>query len=59
LPQAVVEQQDDEDAQRMVREYNPTWEMVTVLLKPHDRVSIYRVGVVGGDAEEGSKSEKG
>jgi hypothetical protein len=51
LPQAMVEQQGDKDAQRMVREYDPAWEMVTVLLKPDDRVSIYRVGVVGGDAE--------
>lgn len=59
LPQAMVEQQGDDDAQRMVREYDPTWEMVTVLLRPYDRLSIYRVGVVRGDAEEGSKGEKG
>jgi hypothetical protein len=46
LPQEKVEETADEDAQRMVRQYNPAWEMVTVLLKPHDRVSVYRVGVV-------------
>jgi hypothetical protein len=33
----------------MVREYDPTWEPVTVLLKPQDRVSVYRVGVVRRD----------
>ena len=44
LPREKVEETGDEDAQRMVREYDPTWEMVTVLLKPHDRVSVYRVG---------------
>ena len=48
LPQVVVEQQGDEDAQRMVREYDPTWEMVTVLLKTHDRTSTYRIGVITG-----------
>lgn len=47
FPQAMVEQTGDEDAQRMVRQYDPTWEMVTVLLKTHDRVSVYRVGVGG------------
>ena len=46
LPQQKVEEVGDEDAQRMVREYDPGWEMVTVLLKPHDRVSVYRVGVL-------------
>ena len=46
FPQELVEQVGDEDAQRMVREYDPTWELVAVLLKTDDRVSIYRVGVV-------------
>ena len=45
LPQEGVEKHGDTDAQRMVREYDPTWEFVTVLLKACDRVSIYRVGV--------------
>jgi hypothetical protein len=48
LPQAMVEQQGDEDTQRMVREYDPAWEMVTVLLKIHERSSTYRLGVVRG-----------
>ncbi len=30
----------------MVREYDPSWEMVAVLLKTHDRTNTYRVGVV-------------
>lgn len=46
FPQAVVEQTGDEDTQRMVTEYDPSWEMVTVLLKAHDRISTYRVGVL-------------
>ena len=48
LPQAIVEQTADEDAQRMVREYDPTWETVTVVLKTCGRVSVYRIGVRGG-----------
>ena len=46
LPQEKVEETADEDAQRMVREYDPAWELVTVLLKSHDRVSVYRIGVI-------------
>jgi hypothetical protein len=46
LPQEKVEETGDTDAQRMVREYDPKWEFVAVLLKTHDRESIYRVGVV-------------
>ena len=45
-PQPMVEQTGDEDAQRMVREYDPTLELVTVLVKTGDRVTLYRVGVV-------------
>jgi len=46
FPQQMVEQTGDEDTQRMVREYDPSWEMVTVLLKTHDRISTYRAGVL-------------
>jgi hypothetical protein len=46
LDQAAIEQGGDEDTQRMVREYDPTWELVAALLKTHDRVSSYRIGVV-------------
>ncbi|RLC64269.1 MAG: hypothetical protein DRI48_07765 [Chloroflexi bacterium] len=45
LPQGYVEETDDIDAQRMVREYDPTWEFVTVLLKLQYRVSVYRVRI--------------
>ena len=48
FPQEMVEQSDFEEAKRMVREYDPTWEMVTVLLKTDDRLSAYRVGVPSG-----------
>jgi len=41
--QAEIEKKDDEDAKRMVREYDPDREFVLVMLKPKDRTSIYRV----------------
>ncbi len=34
-----------EDEIRMVREYDPRWQFVAMLLKAQDRVSSYRVGV--------------
>ena len=43
--QEQINQTDDKDAQRMVREYDPETEMVIVMLKPQDRVSVYRMGV--------------
>ena len=45
FPQEMIEQTGDEDAQRMVSEYDPTREFVAVLLKPEDRVSSYRLQV--------------
>lgn len=45
LSEATLEQSEKyPDALRMVRAYDPTWEMVTVLLKK-GRESTYRVGV--------------
>lgn len=41
-----IDEMDNEDAQRMVREYDPLCEMVIVLLKSEERVSVYRVQVV-------------
>lgn len=41
----------DNDASRMVAEYEPTWELVTMLLKIEERVSTYRIGVPGGAAD--------
>jgi hypothetical protein len=52
LDQATVEQQGDEDMKRMVREYDPSWEMVTALFKPHDRLSTYRIGVIPPGSRE-------
>jgi hypothetical protein len=46
LPKALAEQTADEDTQRMVREHDPGWDMVIVLLKTHDRTSKYRAEVV-------------
>ena len=52
LDQATVEQQGDEDTKRMVSEYDPSWEMVTVLFKSHDRLSTYRLGVISPGSRE-------
>jgi hypothetical protein len=47
FPQEVIEQQGgDEDTQRLVREYDPSAEFVTTVLKPQDRISSYRLGVI-------------
>lgn len=42
---AIEEKESLVDALRMVRAYDPSWELVTVLLKPQDRESTYRIGV--------------
>ena len=44
--QEIIEQQDDRDVTRIVAEYDPAQEFVVVLLKPQDRISTYRVGIV-------------
>ena len=49
LDQAAIEQRWDEDTQRMVREYDPSWEFVTSLLKSQDRISSYRIGVTSAE----------
>lgn len=43
FPQATFESDDDEDIKRMVRAYDPTQELVIVLIKSDNRVSMYRV----------------
>jgi len=48
LDQVTITQHGDKDAQRMVGEYDPTGEFVSILLKPRDRQSTYRVRVVPG-----------
>ena len=49
LDQVAITQYGDKDAQRIVGEYDPTGEFVSVLLKPQDRESTYRVRVVPGE----------
>jgi hypothetical protein len=44
--QETIEKQEDEEITRMVAEYDPAHEFVVVLLKPQDRTSTYRVGIV-------------
>lgn len=43
FPQAQINEHDDEDIKRLVREYNPPSELVIVMLKPEGRTSSYRV----------------
>ena len=49
FPREMVEEYGNEDTLRMVLEYDPTREMVTVLLKTANRSSTYRVGVLPPD----------
>lgn len=56
LDKETIAQQGDEDTLRLVGEYEPTGEFVSVLLKPQDRQSSYRVRVVPG--EPGGKPAK-
>jgi hypothetical protein len=51
FPQEDLQKYEDEDINRMMEEYDPSWEMVTVLLKPQNRTSTYRVGVARPDSE--------
>jgi hypothetical protein len=46
FPQETVTRTGKADTIRMVEEYNPPTEMVTVLLKAEDRISTYRIAVV-------------
>ena len=50
--QEAIEQGGDPDTRRMIREYDPTWEMINSLLKSEDRVSTYRVGVLSAEQRE-------
>lgn len=45
MPEAGIAEMKDPDALRMVRGYDPSWELVAMLLKGGRRVSTYRVGV--------------
>jgi hypothetical protein len=43
--QEQIRQLGAKDEIRMIATYDPSWELVIVLLKPEDRLSSYRVGV--------------
>ena len=45
VAEAGIEQMGDPDALRMVRAYDPTWELVTMLIKHERRLSTYRIGI--------------
>jgi hypothetical protein len=45
--QEQIRQSGGKDEIRMVATYDPSWEIVIILLKPQDRVSSYRVGILG------------
>lgn len=45
LPEAQVQELGNQDALRMVRAYDPSWQLVAGLLKPEGKESFYRVGV--------------
>ena len=45
VSQEQIRQFGGKDEIRMVAAYDPSWELVIVLLKPRDRISSYRVGV--------------
>src|SRR5690349_8775529 len=53
LTQEQVNALGDADTVRMVGAYDPTWELVTMLLKLEERVSTYRIGVPGAKQGEG------
>jgi hypothetical protein len=52
-----IEELGDEDTNRMVTEYEPAQEFVVVLLKPQDRASTYRLGVVARKPQEAVAGE--
>ncbi len=43
FPQEQIEEHDDENTKRLVREYKPQNEFVVMLLKEDDRTSTYRI----------------
>jgi hypothetical protein len=52
-----IEELGDEDTNCMVTGYDPAQEFVVVLLKPQDRASTYRLGVVARKPQEAVASE--
>jgi hypothetical protein len=55
--QEQIEELGDEDTNCMVTEYEPAQEFVVVLLKPQDRASTYRLGVVAREPREAAAGD--
>jgi hypothetical protein len=55
LPEAGIEKLNDQDALRMVRAYDPTWELVAMLFKSRDRMSTYRIGIPSQNQATGKR----
>lgn len=45
LPEQIVYEFLDNHTHKMVKEYDPAWEMVTILFKEDAKLSSYRLGV--------------
>ena len=45
VPQEATEARNWEELDRLLREYDPSWEIVAVLLKERGRKSAYRLGM--------------
>ncbi len=59
VDQESIEYWQDEDLQRMVGEYDPSWEFVSSLIKTDNRVSNYRVGVLVAKTLETTSQSRG
>jgi hypothetical protein len=55
--QEQLEEQGGEDTKRMVAEYDPTHELILLLLKSGDRTSTYRVDVTPSGLQENAADE--
>jgi hypothetical protein len=51
VKQEQIRQSGSKDEIRMVAAYDPSWELVIILLKQRDRMSSYRVGIPGQQSE--------
>jgi len=56
FPQELVRECGDEDTMRMVDQYDPSRELVLVLLKDQDRTSTYRLSAIPPDHVGASKA---
>jgi hypothetical protein len=52
LSEAEITELKEADASRMVKEYDPSWELIAILFKSKQRVSTYRIGVPAARAHE-------